>query len=75
MNENIEKALAKLKVNNMKRGKSVTCGRCVAFFVREDEYRCSLKPFCCDDTGHPLTNCPKPLSQAELKKVKDLLAD
>ena len=73
MNNDIESVIQHMKTHGFKMGKSVTCGGCTAFVVRDNEYHCFLKPFQCDDGGHPMMKCPKPLTQKNLKKAKFFL--
>lgn len=73
MNEEIVMALEKLRLQNIIMRKAITCGKCMAFTVRNDEYYCLLKPFYCDASGHPATVCPKPLTRVAFKKIKNFL--
>lgn len=74
MINDIERVIKHVKAHGIKIGKPLTCGGCAAFVVRSDEYCCILKPFMCDSSGRPLSRCPKPLTQPNFKKVKDLLS-
>lgn len=73
MIHDIESAMKCIRASGMKVGKPMSCANCVAFVVRNNKYICLIKPFKCDDTGHPITKCPKPKTQGVLKKIKDLL--
>jgi len=69
----VNTAIECLKSSGVKIKKPLTCAVCIAFAVRNNKYVCLAKPFRCDETGHPVTRCPKPLTEGHLKKIKDLL--
>ena len=73
MTDDFKLMIERMRAHGFKMGKPTTCGNCAAFVVRDDEYRCILKPFECDDTGHPMGRCPKPLTEPNFEKVKALI--